>query len=230
MSPRALILTGAGRYADPWHDFAETSARIAAVLTEMGIAATIVATSSEALEREPIGAAAPDVVVVNAGGGHPAIADDRADGATGLPTLTALLDPRVPLLAIHAAANTFADILAYRARMGGHWDPAASFHPERGPGVLRAASNHPALGGLRRVIIDDDERYAGLVIDADVTPLLEHDAEGAVHIAAWARQDSRGRVVYDGLGHHGASYDAPDRAALLRREVEWLLRPAAATP
>lgn len=33
---RALILSGAGRYADPWHPYAETSARLASLVAEAG--------------------------------------------------------------------------------------------------------------------------------------------------------------------------------------------------
>ena len=33
---RAIILNGAGRYADPWHPYAETSARLASLVAEAG--------------------------------------------------------------------------------------------------------------------------------------------------------------------------------------------------
>ena len=33
---RAVILSGAGRFADQWHDFAATSARIAGILSDAG--------------------------------------------------------------------------------------------------------------------------------------------------------------------------------------------------
>ena len=31
-----LLLSGAGRFADPWHPFAQTSERLAGLLTELG--------------------------------------------------------------------------------------------------------------------------------------------------------------------------------------------------
>ncbi len=34
--PRSLVLSGGGRYADPWHPFAKTSARLADVLWSLG--------------------------------------------------------------------------------------------------------------------------------------------------------------------------------------------------
>jgi hypothetical protein len=33
---RSLVLSGGGRYADPWHPFAKTSARLADVLWSLG--------------------------------------------------------------------------------------------------------------------------------------------------------------------------------------------------
>lgn len=34
--PRSLILSGGGEYSDPWHPFAATSARVAALLAAIG--------------------------------------------------------------------------------------------------------------------------------------------------------------------------------------------------
>ena len=34
--PDALVVSGAGPYVDPWHDFAATSARLAAILEGLG--------------------------------------------------------------------------------------------------------------------------------------------------------------------------------------------------
>ena len=36
---KAVVISGAGRYADPWHDFAGTSAQLAAELAELGLEA-----------------------------------------------------------------------------------------------------------------------------------------------------------------------------------------------
>lgn len=223
-APIAVVLSGHGRYADPWHDFPATSARIAGVLEECGLVARVVPTTPEALG----GLGQPDVVVVNAGGGRgrdvarPGSREDRAWRDAHL-VLHRLLDLRVPLLAVHAAANTFTDLGPYRDRLGGRWLPGTSFHPERGLAHLAAASDHPALGGAREMTLPDEERYSALEIDDDVTPLLSHVEGGVRHVLAWAREDRRGRVVYDGLGHHAASYQVPERKRLLATEVAWLL-------
>lgn len=218
-NPRVVILSGRGRYADPWHPFAETSERIADVAREAGLAVEIVPTQPEAVAA----LASPDLLVVDAGGGG-AVDGPDPEWERAHARLVELLAGGVALLGVHAAANTFTDVPAYRAALGGHWVVGTSFHPERGAARLEPASDHPILAGLGALEVTDDERYSALEFDSDVTPLLTHVHDGATHVCAWAREDARGRVVYDGLGHHGASYDAPARVELLRREIGWLLR------
>ena len=56
------LLSGSGRYQDEWHDFAATSAAIAAVLSDLELDVTVVPTTPERL-RAVVGA---DLLVVNA--------------------------------------------------------------------------------------------------------------------------------------------------------------------
>lgn len=160
--------------------------------------------------------------MVDAGGGN-TVAGPVAEWADGYAALESLLAAGVPLLAIHAGANAFTDVPAFRAALGGRWVNGTSFHPPRGPATFSLAQPHPITEHLDAVVVTDDERYSALEIDPDVTALLTHTHEGASHVAAWAREDSRGRAVYDGLGHHGPSYDSPARGALLASEAAWLL-------
>jgi hypothetical protein len=66
---KALLLSGVGRYADPWHPFSETSAALADLLREAGYDVDIPADVDAALA----GLAAaddsdlPDLLVVNVG-------------------------------------------------------------------------------------------------------------------------------------------------------------------
>ena len=218
--PTAVVLSGVGRYSDPWHPYPETSQRIAQVLREAGLTVEIVPTEPDAVAN----LGAPDLLVVDAGGGGNEV--DPAESERWVAAhaaLTALLATGVPLLGVHAAANTFTEVPAYRAALGGRWVNGTSMHPDRGPAHFAPASDHPILAGLTTVEVPDEERYSFMEMDEDLTPLLTHEHDGAAHVSAWAREDARGRVVYDGLGHYGPSYDAPARVDLLRREIAWLL-------
>lgn len=217
----AIILSGAGRYSDPWHPFPETSERIAQVASGLGIVASVVPTTpdgmADALESTP------GLLIVDAGGGN-AVTGPDPDWARAAAALETVLEAGVPLLGVHAAANAFTDVPAYREALGGRWVNGTSFHPPRGPATFSPASAHPITAQVDAVVVTDDERYSALEIDGDVHPLLAHTHDGVTHVAAWAREDSRGRTVYDGLGHYGPSYDAPARQDLLRREISWLLQ------
>lgn len=218
--PHAVVLSGTGRYSDPWHPFPETSARIADILAEIGLDTDVVPTTPEAVA----GLDEMHLLVVDAGGGN-AVDGPDPEWADAYARLEALLAGGVSLLGIHAGANTFTDLPAYRAALGGRWVPGLSFHPERGAATWQPIGHHPIVAGLGPLTSHDDERYSALEVAPGGTALLTHVEEGITHLSGWAREDDRGRAVYDSLGHHGPSYDAPDRAELLRREVAWLLRP-----
>ena len=47
---------------------------------------------------------------------------------------------------------------------------------------------------------------------------------GQRHPLLWAREVDGGRVVYDLLGHHVASYDSPTHRAIVARAALWALR------
>ena len=61
MTARALLLSGAGRYADPWHPFARTSAAVAQVVTEAGFAVEIEEDVDAALAG--LAESAPDLLI-----------------------------------------------------------------------------------------------------------------------------------------------------------------------
>ena len=50
--PDVLLVSGTGPYVDPWHDFAATSARLAAVVEDLGLHVEI-ATDVEVALAEP---------------------------------------------------------------------------------------------------------------------------------------------------------------------------------
>src|SRR5665213_2979606 len=107
MPQHALILSGAGRYADPWHPFAETSARIADILRGEGFDVEI----SEDVDARLAalgGAQAPDLLVVNVGDlaltdpEHPK-AEAEGKGREGLIACQA---DGGPVLAMHVSSTS----------------------------------------------------------------------------------------------------------------------------
>ena len=65
----ALILSGAGRYSDPWHPYADTSARLASVVENVGLHCVIDSDVDAGMPR---------------GDAH---RDDNAGGVTGVPRM-----------------------------------------------------------------------------------------------------------------------------------------------
>jgi len=85
--PDALVVSGAGPYVDPWHDFAATSARLAAILEGLGHRLDITGEVEDAL-ADP-----GDVrlLVVNIGNpAEPRPPERMVAAAGGLAALTAL--------------------------------------------------------------------------------------------------------------------------------------------
>lgn len=220
--PDVVVVSGEGRYADPWHDFPGTSARIAQILTEHGLRVEVHGTSTAPVVAE--------LYVVNAGGGADAIPaaapDDPSEVWRGC-----VLDHVLaggPVLAAHAATNTFFDDESWAAAVGGRWVPGASMHPPGGPATIQVRSGHAITEGLPAELDIVDERYSFLETSEHIVPLLTHVHDDVVHPIAWAFTgpvpgwDDPVRVVVDTLGHDVAAY-GDVRADLLRREIDWLL-------
>ncbi|MDR0284403.1 MAG: ThuA domain-containing protein [Propionibacteriaceae bacterium] len=215
--PVAVILSGAGRYADPWHPFPATSRRLQALAAENGYDVTITEDIDETLAQ---GLAGVDLLIVNAG--DPARAEcDTPDPAlldrarAGLATAVAR---GMSLLGLHAAASTLRDYPDYRALLGGEWVVGQSWHPPQGEFHVRPLHDAIVEGLGDFTVID--ERYTGLTIDRGVEPLAA--STGEHHVLAWANQVGPGRAVYSALGHDERSYDSAGHRALLRRALSWL--------
>ncbi|UFU01979.1 ThuA domain-containing protein [Ruania suaedae] len=233
----AVVISGAGRYADPWHDFEGTSAALAEMLSERGLDARVLRTGE--VEAGQLGE--PDLIVVNAGGGSTPVAqsqdaeDVRARDLRD--AVLAALAAGVPVLATHTGSNTFYEHDQWAQVLGGRWVPKpeveagraerASWHPPRGPAQVRLTDRlHPITAGLTGEVEIDDERYTDLEVSPDSTVLLEHEEDGRTHALVWAAEavpGLRGRAVYDALGHDGDAVRARVRTLLLDRELAWLL-------
>ena len=120
------IVSGHGRYADPWHPFAATSAGIASVAAEADLDHHVVEVTPDVLGD----LSGIEVLVINTGGGGPD-PDLSPDPAWSEAFVTAeqWIRDGGRLLATHQATNGFPDWPGYRELLGGHWRPGTSMHP-----------------------------------------------------------------------------------------------------
>lgn len=233
------MLSGRGRYEDPWHDMAATSHRVATVLAgaEAGAGAGSTAGGYDVVVRGSFPDAADDLagfdlLVVNTGSGRPDAAHD-GDDARWAPfheAVRAWADAGRPVLALHQGANTFADSPHWARILGGRWVDGESMHPPIGPATFMVADpDHPIgaplVSRLTGAVTAFDERYSYLRVASGVDVILTQVHDDVAHPVVWAHQGGGVRVVYDGLGHDVRSYDSASRRALLRGEVAWLLAP-----
>ncbi|GAA1055214.1 hypothetical protein GCM10017608_31470 [Agromyces luteolus] len=232
---RALILSGAGRYADPWHPYAETSSRLAELVADAGFDVEI---------REDVDAALggldDDVtlLVVNAGDpdrssvdGEPLPPDAEAPAVDDGP-LAAALERGIGILALHAAASSLRDLDAFDRAIGGRWEWDVSWHPPFGEARVHLVGNHAVREGLDDFTLED-ERYSSLLLHDVIEPIAEHEQDGIRHPIVWAREIGPSRLVYDALGHDVRSYDSPEHRALIANAIDWLRHvpaPTAARP
>jgi hypothetical protein len=214
---RVLVLSGAGRYADPWHDFPATSARVATLLRGLGHQVAV----AEAIEGALLDLDRVDLLVINIG--NPG--DGRPDPGSS-ETERALLryaDNGGAILALHTATTTFTTFAAWPEIIGGQWIRGTSMHPAIGPGrIHRTGEPHPVAAGLADFELYD-ERYSFLALRPGNVVLFDHEHDGRRHPLVWARQRRAGRTVYDGLGHGVESYASPDHQRLLRASAAWLV-------
>jgi uncharacterized protein len=218
-----VILSGgelgeAGRYGDPWHPFAETSALVASALAALGARTRVTSDVDDELARhaEP-GAAAPALLIVNIGwyGQSERFEPDAVAG------FEALLASSVPVLVLHSSLTAFPDWPRWEQIAGGRWIYDVTYHPDAGPGRALVARDHTVTAGLSDFDVVD-ERYTRLHLADGASVFLEHEEAGALHPLAWTHRVGRSRVVADALGHAAPAY-GPGRLTLLEREVRWLL-------
>lgn len=213
--PNAVILSGAGRFADPWHPFAETSERIAGILASIGFRVEI----TEKVDDRMSDLSDADLVVVNIGA--PAEPDERADVAARA-GLLAYLARGGAVLAMHSAATSLSGIPEWEQILGGLWVRGTTMHPELGRAHITIDPDwHPIVATLHDIELED-ERYSYLRLAPDAVALVKHTHDGVQHSLAWAHNFGASRVAYDGLGHNARSYDSPEHRELVARAARWL--------
>jgi type 1 glutamine amidotransferase len=228
--PDAIILSGAGRYADPWHPFDETSAALAELVRDAGFAVEVADDPDAALAALDAGVR---LIVVNAGdpaGPRPGAESARGADATppeasvttaGEAALEAAIDRGVGILAVHAAASSLRDHPAFERALGARWLTDVSWHPPIGEAHVHVVGNHAIVEGLGDFTVFD-ERYAGLRLLDVIEPIAEHTEGDGRHPLVWAREFGRSRLVYDALGHDMRSYESAGHRDLIARALDWL--------
>ena len=212
---QALIATGQGRYADPWHPFPATSERLKTVLEAAGFTATIDLDLDGAMTR----LADVDLLVVNAGdpwrgGGDP----PPAESINGFRTA---LDRGLGILGLHAAAATMRDYPEWAAAFGAIWLPSISGHP---PIDTTGITITTTRWGADLVDFDvHDERYSRLQFLGRSDIVATHTVDGVVHPTAWTRTVGPSRVAVDLLGHDEHSYDSAGHRLLITELARWAI-------
>jgi len=214
-STLAWVVSGGGRFSDPWHPFAETSAALASTLRDRGdevVVSDDADVSLAALSDGPV----PDLLVLNIGWHGPERFSDPATRG-----LVAALEAGLPTLLVHSTLTAFPDWPLWHQIVGGGWTYGTTYHPDYATGLALTRPDHAITAGLDRLVIED-ERYTRMWVDDPAAVYLEHDEDGERHPLAWTRVWGGSPIVVDALGHDAAAYRAPGRATLLQRELDWL--------
>jgi type 1 glutamine amidotransferase len=218
MVANVVLISGSGRYADPWHPFAATSGRIAGIIEDLGYTAKI----TEDVEAGLADPGACRLLVINIGNPSSPRPPELVDAAGA--GIEEHIAAGRSILGIHSSATSLTTMPEWPVILGGRWVRGRSMHPPKGETTISITTvDHPITSGLTDFVIFD-ERYSYLETQPDITVLGEHSHNGLRHPLVWARETDRYRVAYDGLGHDTVSYDSTGHVMLLRRIVRWLMR------
>jgi type 1 glutamine amidotransferase len=216
---RALVVSGAGRYADPWHPFAATSVRISHILRDVGFAVEVSESVDDSLAALQSDASDVDLLVVNVGSPREPDAADAGSRAG----LLAHLGRGGAVLSMHVSATSFPAIPEWEAIVGGIWVRGTTMHPDAGPARIKMyAERHAIVAPLHDFTVFD-ERYSYLRTADEVVPLATHEHNGIEHPLVWVWEYGPARVVYDALGHDARSYESPEHCELVGRAALWLV-------
>ena len=211
---KALIASGSGHYADPWHPFPETTPELSAILTDAGFDVSV----DDDVDRAMTHLEGVDLLVVNAGdpwrgeGGQPA-------SAASVDGFTQALDRGIGVLALHCAVASMRDYPHWAAAVGGMWVPELSWHPPIGDVRVRMLSLPD--GGEVQDFDVYDERYSRLQAIGERHVVAEFDVDGERMPAAWVRTHAASRVAVDVLGHDARSYSSTGHRDLVARLARW---------
>lgn len=212
---KALIASGSGRYADPWHPFPRTSPLIADVLREAGFTVDVDDDVDAAMSRlEGV-----SLLVVNAGDPWSGKQERLAPDAPGPSGLAHALDRGIGVLAFHCALASLRDYPDWAAAIGGMWVPDASWHPELGETEVTGGTlpEGDRVDGFTVA----DERYLSLQRIGRSHVVATHDGDHGPEPTAWVRTYGNSRIAVDALGHDERSYAAAGHRALVTQLAKW---------
>lgn len=218
---RALVLSGSGRYGDPWHPFAETSGALVELLTEEGLVVEQSTDVDGSLQRLH----GVDLLAVNT-------SDPWRNGETGrgaptqaLSGLDAALERGIAVLVLHTGVTSLRDYPSWAAAVGAVWLPEISGHPPLTDFTVRLRADSLPTGSLLGDQSDftvTDEQYSFLQRIGPSTVLAEHTHAGEQHPLVWVRRHRSSRIAVDLLGHDLRSYASPEHRQLISSLVNWL--------
>ena len=139
--PTSLVLSGGGACADPWHPFAQTSARLADVLWSLGHQVEV----TDFIADRVADLSGFDLIVVNAAAGPGTTSAAQARSGAGL---RAALDRGLSVLAVHTGVCTLLRLPEWEAVTGAAWVAGQSGHPKLGPAHVQThPDRHPIVAG-----------------------------------------------------------------------------------
>jgi hypothetical protein len=217
---RALIVSGSGRYADPWHPFPATSLKLAEVLAAAGADCTI----DDDVDGAMAGAAGFDLLVVNTG--DPWRGENEEPGVcpadASLEGFAEALRRGTGVLAIHCAMASLRDYPEWAPAVGRVWLPGISFHPPAD--VARISGGLFPNGEPVRSFDVFDERYCRLQPVGHAHAVATHTGPDGAEPTAWVKTHGRSRIAADLLGHDERSYDSAGHRLLLVQLAAWAAR------
>ena len=149
--------------------------------------------------------------------------------AAGRARLLAAVRDGLPLLAFHAASDTFHGWTAFHRMLGAEFRD----HPNAGVGRLRVEDRgHPASRRLGRSFRLREEYYrfrrtpdprkgAHVLVSLDVASFGGRPRGDRPLV--WWRTERRGRVFYSALGHRPQTWRDPRHRRLVAGALEWAL-------
>lgn len=208
-----MIVSGAGRYADPWHPFQRTSRLLAGVLTDAGFAVTIDDDLDAAMTR------LQDVALLVVNAGDPwRNAEPKSVAPASLDGFRDAVTRGIGILALHTAPATMRDYPEWAAIVGAIWLPGISMHPPADETLITVTDTH--LAGVRSFDVFD-ERYCKLQPVGLSETVATHVADGTTYPTAWTRTVGATRVAVDVLGHDERSYESAGHRRLLTALAQW---------
>ena len=153
----ALVISGAGAYADAWHQFAVTSARLAGIVEDAGYSVDVTDDVEGALRQR----GSCHLLVINIGNPiqpRPARAIETV--RTGLANHCATGGA---MLGMHSSITALPGELDWPGLLGGVWVRGRSMHPPRSQATIRlAGSEHPIAADLADIAVHDAAGFAAL--------------------------------------------------------------------